>query len=247
MMASSNIACLLVAMVCLLILPSNNAAKLLSARQIDSPPLIKNCSTQEEQEIRKAFEQECRDTFDQATDFTNVETVLTRLANPSDIVKLCSEPCLPSVLALLRGCYGVHDGLAALYEDGCLFNKNGTMCYTATYNSLTTISPGWQTKVRAECYVNFTTFTNPVLAASCSDSCKEGLQQVRYELGCCVNAIYNNSFVGEHLPFADYALWSNCGLESELPGYCASAGVKSVGVDALFAIFALGTIILASV
>lgn len=235
---------LVVVISCLWVLQSSNAAKL-SVRQ-DSPPLIKGCSTQEEQELRKAFEQECRETFDQATDFSNVETVLTRPANPSHIVKLCSEPCLPSVLAHLRGCYGAHDGLAALYEDACLFNQNGTMCYTAVYNSLA-VSLSWQVKARAECYVNFTMFNNTMLTETCSDSCRDSLRQVRSELGCCLNAIYNNSFVGEHLPFADYSLWSNCGLESETPGFCASDGVQFVGAHMLFVIIAMGTIILASV
>ena len=202
-----------------------------------SPPLIKNCSAQEDQEFRLAFTQDCRDTYDQAVDLTNVASILNRPVDPSHYVKLCSEPCLPSVLAHLRGCYGAHDGLAALYEGACHFNKNGTMCYTATYNSIALMNPSWQVTVRAECFVNFTVeYSDPKLTESCSDSCKEGLRQVRSEIGCCLNSIYNNSFVGEHLPFANYSLWSNCELESESPGYCASAGVRPVG--AAYAVFA---------
>lgn len=220
----------LVASFFLWILSSTETAAELIPRQT-SPPLINNCSAQEDQEFRLAFTQDCRDTYDQAVDLTNVSTILNRPVNPSHYVKLCSEPCLPSVLAHLRGCYGIHDGLAALYEGACRFNQNGVMCYAATYNSLI-MNPSWQVKVRAECFVNFTVeYSDPKLTESCSDSCKEGLRRVRNELGCCLNAIYNNSFVGEHLPFANYSLWSNCGLESESPGYCASAGVRPVGRD----------------
>jgi hypothetical protein len=230
------------------ILHSSNAAYR-NVRQ-DSPPLIKNCSTQEEQEFRRAFEQECLEVFDQAINFSNVSTILTQLPEPSHIVMLCSDTCLPSVLAHLRGCYGAHDGLALLYEDSCLFNQNGIMCYTATYNSLTKPpNQRWLVKAMAECYVNFTIFTTPVLASTCSDGCRDALRQVKTELGCCLNAIYNNSFVGEHLPFADYALWSNCGLESELPAFCGrpSAGMQLSGVFSLLVITVLGTTILGSV
>ena len=86
-------------------------------------------------------------------------------------------------------------------------------------------------------------FTTPVPASTCSDGCRDALRQVRAETGCCFNAIYNNSFVGEHLPFADYALWSLCGLQLELPGVCVqqSAGVQMTGVFTLIVIAALGT------
>ena len=205
--------------------------------------IIENCSMQEEKEFLGAFKEECIKTFDRATDFSNVSTVLTQLPNPSDIVILCSEPCLPSVMAFIQGCYSAHDGLVALYtQDICLMNRNGTMCYTATYNSLLT-TPHWQTTVTAECYVNFTLFFNSTLTSTCSEACRDGLRQLKRELGCCANAIYNNSFVAKYLPFADYALWSSCGLQSELPDFCVSAGVNFVSIYTLFVISALGTMI----
>ena len=234
-----------VAAFCLWILSSTETAAELIPRQT-SPPLIKNCSEQEDQELRLAFTKDCRVTYDEAVDLTNVSTILNRPVNPSQHEKLCSEPCLPSVLAHLRGCYGTHKGLAVLYEGACRFNQNGTMCYTATYNSLSVNGTTWQAKVRAECFVNFTVeYSDPKLTESCSDDWKEGLRQVRSELGCCLNAIYNNSFVGEHLPFANYSLWSNCGLETESPGYCASAGARPVVGHVVFA--AIAVVVLALV
>ena len=232
-------------LLCLSVLQSSLAGP--GQNDTEPPPILRNCSASEEQEFRRAFEQECIDTFDNATDFTNFATFLLRPVDPIHYVRLCSEPCLPSVLEHVRGCYGVNDGLAALYEGACLFNQDGTMCYTATFNSLGMSS--WQTDARAECYNNFTQFVTPVLTETCSNECASALRQVRDELGCCLNAIYNNSFVGEHLPFADYSLWSNCGLES--PGFCAqppaSAGAKSAGVYGLFMTIALGSVFLLNV
>ena len=212
-----------------------------------SPQLTNNCSEQQENDFRSTFIQECKDAYDQALNFTNVASILSPnpLPNPSHYVKLCSEPCLPTVLEHLRACYGEEqEGLAVAIEGACHFNKKGTMCYTALYNSFLKM-PNWLETVMPECFVNFTLYDSDLkLTKKCSDSCRRGLHQVRSELGCCLNSIYNNSFVGEHLPFANYSLWSNCGLESESPGYCASAGVRpAFGAYAVFA--ATMTVVLA--
>ena len=203
-----------------------------------SPQLINNCTEEEENEFRRNFTQECNGTYDQALNFTNVASILNQFPDPSLYEMLCSETCLPSVVDLLRGCYGKeHEGLALTVEGACHFNKNGTMCYTALYKSLPPKMPNWAKTVMSECFVNFALFDSDLeLTKTCSDSCREGLRQVRSELGCCLNSIYYNSFVGEHLPFANYPLWSNCGLESERPRCCASVGVRpAVGAYAVFA------------
>ena len=208
-----------------------------------SPQLINNCSEEVENEFRRNFTQDCKDAYDQALNLTNVASILNQFPDPSLYERLCSEPCLPSVLDLLHECYGKeHEGLAVTIKGACDFNRNGTICYTAFYNSLYNNSlpkmPNWVQTVMSECFVNFTLFDSDLeLTEICSDSCRKGLHQVRSELGCCLNSIYDNSFVGEHLPFANYPLWSNCGLESERPRCCASAGVRPVvGAFAVFAV-----------
>lgn len=74
---------------------------------------------------------------------------------------------------------------------------------------------------------------------TCSDGCSRGLQQASNELGCCVDAVYNNTFVSEYLPFAEYSLWSKCGVVT--PGVCSSASALSMGVYVLTVTFILGT------
>ena len=206
-----------------------------------SLPLMNNCLDPDRQEddFRRYLIKKCKDAYDQALNFTNVASILTPdpPPNPKSYTDLCSEPCLSSVLKHIRECYGKkHEDLAETIEGVCQVNRNGTMCYTALYNSIL-MKPNWQDTVRPKCFVNFTPYdSDPKLTETCSDSCKTGLRRVGSELGCCLTSIYNNSFVGEHFPFANYSLWSNCGLESELPGYCASAGVRpAVGAYAVYA------------
>ena len=212
-----------------------------------SPPLMNNCLDPDRQEddFRHNLIQECKDAYDQALNFTNVASILTPdpPPDPMSYMNLCSEPCLSSVLKHISACYGKkHEDLAAAIEGACQVNKNGTLCYTALYDSIL-MMPNWQETVRTECFVNFTLYdSDPKLNETCSDSCKTGLRRVISELGCCLTSIYNNSFVGEHFPFANYSLWSNCRLESDLPGYCASAGIRPAAVGA-YAVYAATMIV----
>ena len=234
---------------CLFLLQSSDAIKLV-ARQ-ENPPLNRDCSAQEEQDLLDAFTPDCRDAFDAALNFTNVLSLLTNLADPSHYETLCSNSCLPSLLEYTEGCYGTTDGLVELLtKDICLFN-NGMMCYTATFNSLVDFDNSWQARVRSECFVDFLFAQQPLadmdteLQTICSQDCLMALRQFNDELGCCLNNIYNNTFVGEHLPFAGNALWSRCGVISESPGFCSSAAsTLSTGIYSLIVIITLGTMFL---
>ena len=147
-------------MFCLLLLQSCEAVKLL-ARQ-ESPPLTRDCSAQEEQDLLDAFPQECRDSYDVALNLTSVESLLTTLSNLIHFTTLCSETCSTPLLEYMEGCFGTTDGLVELAsQEVCLFNMDGTMCYTAIYNSLVQIN-SWQTQVRAECFVDFQRMTQPL-------------------------------------------------------------------------------------
>ena len=239
---------------CLFLLQSSDAIKLL-ARQELSPPLNRDCSDQEEENrLLDAFTPDCRNAFDAALNLTNVLFFLGDLNDPRNVVTLCSDACLPSLLEYTEECFGTTDGLVELLtRDICLFNMNGTMCYTATFNSLANFTNSWQARVRSECFVDFPFPQQPLADMDteqfpiCSDSCRESLRQFNDELGCCVNSIYNNTFVGEHLPFAGNELWSRCGIISESPGFCSSAVVASTlstGIYSLIVIIALGTMFL---
>ena len=225
----------------------------LLARQ-ESPPLNRDCSTQEEQDLLDAFTPDCRDVFDAVLDLTNVLSLFRNFGDPSNFVTLCSDACLPSLLEYTEECFGTTDGLVEfLTRDNCLFNMNGTMCYTATFNSLANFTDSnWQARVRSECFVDFPFLQQPFadmdteLQTICSDECREGLRQFNDELGCCVNNIFNNSFASDILPFAGNELWTRCGVISESPGFCSSAVVASTlstGIYLLI-VFTLGTMFL---
>ena len=145
-------------------------------------------------------------------------------------------------------CYSSTTGLAGLFDGGnCLFNEDRETCFAAISNSFLSPSSNiqWPLRVTAECFTDFTMFVDTTPTENCTNGCRRGLQQARDELGCCMDAIYNNSFVREYLPFAEYSLWSNCGIET--PGVCSSASALYMGIYLLLAIIVLKTILLYSI
>ena len=139
-------------------------------------------------------------------------------------------------MAHVTGCY---PQLVTLFQGACDSNVNGQSCYRAVYNSF--VNDNWPTKLMDGCFVNFTVFASVTRAESCSDGCREALQQAREDVGCCFNSIYNETFESDYLPFAEYSLWSDCGLESETPGFCSgltSILPMSAGIYLLIAIAA---------
>ena len=219
-------------------LQSNEGVKLTTRQEI--PLLNETCSMQEMMESLNAFSEECRHAFNQAFNFTNVATTLVP-RDPKDVTMLCSAACSPTFQTHIERC---HNELVETFQAFCLFNRDEIMCYTATYNSLIPYTNAtWQFKTRAKCFVDFTIFANTTLTPSCSDGCRDSLQQFNKELGCCLNSIYNNSFVGKYLPFTEYSLWSNCGLISESPGFCDSSSTTVPSTTLFTAIFTLGTIL----
>lgn len=226
------------AVTCLLLL-SSGVIKLLA--QQTNPPLNKVCTNETEQGLLGAFSAECLAAF-RALDFADVTTILrVNTFSKMDARTLCSEACLPALTNYLSVCYSTTTGFAEVFERGvCLFNQNGELCYIATIDSFVNPSSdtAWVPRVMMNCFINFT-LLDAIPTENCSDGCRGGLQQGSDELGCCVDAVYNNTFVSEYLPFAEYSLWSKCGVVT--PGVCSSASALSMGVYALIAIFILGT------
>ena len=229
------------AVTCLLLL-SSGAIKLLA--QQENPPLNKVCTNETEQDLFGAFSPECFAAF-QALDFTDVATILNvSTLNQMDARELCSEDCLPILTNYLNMCYHATTGLPDAFERGvCLFNENGELCFIATIDSIVNPPSGtpWVTRVMANCFINFTLF-DATLTETCSDNCSRALQQGSDELGCCFNAVYNNTFVNEYLPFAEYSLWAKCGLVPPA-GVCSAASALSMGIYLLLALIILGTLV----
>ena len=229
-------------MTCLLLL-SSGTVKLLA--QQASPPLIKVCTNKTQQDLIGDFTPECHAAF-KALDFTNVGSILNvNMIEPMDATTLCSEDCLPSLTKFLSVCYNTTPGFAEVFERGvCFINEHRELCFTAILNSVQSPSSDtvWVNKVITECFINFTiSDATPNHTESCTDGCRCGLQQGRDELGCCMDAVYNNTFVRRYLPFAEYSLWSKCRMEA--PGFCSSALVLSVEMCILVATTILNTIL----
>ena len=224
---------------CLLLL-SSGAVKLLA--QQASPPLNKMCTNETEQNLLEAFSPECLAAF-RTLDFTDVATALhVSTLDRTDLRTICSEACLPTLTNYLNMCYNTTAGVADAFERGvCLFNEDGELCYIAAKDSFVNPSSGspFVPRVMAHCFINFTLF-DATPTEACSNNCSRALQQGSDELGCCFDAIYNNTFVSEYLPFAEYPLWSKCGLVPP-PGVCSSASALSMGIYLLIAIIILET------
>ena len=226
---------------CLLLL-SSGAVKLLA--QQASPPLDKVCANETEQNLLGAFSPECFAAF-QILNFANVATTLrVSTLNLMDIRTICSEACLPTLTNYINACYSTTAGFADAFERGvCLFNEDGELCYIAAINSFVNPPTGtpWVPRVINNCFINYTLF-DATQTETCSDDCRGGLQQGSDELGCCFDAIYNSTFVSEYEPFAEYSLWSKCGLVPPA-GACSAASALSMGIYLLIAVIILGTIV----
>ena len=230
------------AVTCLLFL-SSGVVKLLA--QQASPPLIKVCTNKTQQDLIGGFTTECHAAF-KALDFSNVGSILNvSMIEPMDATTLCSEVCLPSLTEFLSVCYYTTPGFAEVFERGvCLSNEDGKLCFTAILNSFQSPSSDtpWVFRVWSECFINLTiSDATPNHTETCTDGCRCGLQQGRDELGCCMDAVYNNTFVRRYLPFAEYSLWSKCRMEA--PGFCSSALALSVEMCILVATTILNTIL----
>ena len=226
-----------------LLLLSSGAVKLLA--QQTSLPLNKNCTNETEQDLIGNFTTQCHAAF-QALNFSTVGSILNvSMIEPMDATTLCSEACLPSLTEFLSVCYNTTPGFAEVFERGvCLSIENGKLCFTAILNSLQSPSSdtAWVNKVTTECFINFTISDDtPTPTETCTDGCRCGLQQGRDELGSCMDAVYNNTFVRRYLPFAEYSLWSKCRMEA--PGFCSSALPLSMEMCILVATTILNTIL----
>ena len=129
---------------------------------------------------------------------------------------LCSEACLPSMTKFLSVCYSTTTGFVEVFEKGVyLFKENRELCFTAIINSFQSPSSDtpWVFRVCSSCFKNFPMF-NATPTENCIGGCRSGLQQGREELGCCMDAVYNNLFMRRYLPFGEYSWWSKCRIET---------------------------------
>ena len=123
---------------------------------------------------------------------TNIKA--TYMYVKSSCTTLCSEAYLLSLTKFLSVCYSTTTGFVEVFEKGvCLFKEDRELCFTAIMDSFQSPSSDtpWVFRVWSACFKNFPMF-NATPTENCTGGCRSGLQQGRDELGCCMDAVYNN-------------------------------------------------------
>ena len=123
-------------------------------------------------------------------------------------VLYCDKECGPPYLDFLESCGGeVGELYADYYRNLCYENSNGIPC---AYYFLATeyLQPTYF--VEENCELPYDNDT------ACSFDCFVSLHQIKYQMGCCVNNLYNHSVPSD---LVSYGLWSKCKVST--PGYCS--------------------------
>ena len=157
---------------------------------------------------------------DYVADAAIVFQALAVICEPAclEFARTVARDCIPSYVDNLRLACGKNDQAAFCYQN--LMQNNGTLLL-AQCNLATTVADNITTD--NEQLTNTTTeapATQPPFM--CSDVCRRALGDFRAFHGCCVNNAFNTSAFGlEIFGFADYRLWSACGVET-VSGNCSS-------------------------
>ena len=199
--------------------------------------LEKSCNVNEEGIFLNKYPHQCQKVYNESVNLTTVESALnlpvTDILNQYEQV-LCSDRCFEPFIAHMGGCYST-TGIADSFKGLCMTNENGQSCYKTLRLSLrllTDFTTSWQSMASRFCYINYTgPAENFTIDEMCSLDCRESLKLFIADLGCCVNTVYNTSFVSRYLPFARNDLWIQCELLSESPERCSgSPKISSAGI-----------------
>ena len=125
----------------------------------------------------------------------------------------CDGECGPPLLQFLESCGETAATYADYYRGLCYKNEEGVPC--ALYFLADTYLQGAY-YVEENCDLPFQNGTE------CTFDCYVSVLELKYELGCCVNNIYNHSVPSD---LADYRLWQTCNVDT--PGVCGGATAVS--------------------
>ena len=139
----------------------------------------------------------------------------------------CDNECGVPYLEFLSSCGPVGELYADYYQNLCHMNSNGVPC-AFFYLATSYLQPAYY--VVQNCPLPQTNGT------SCSLECFVSLYQMKYQMGCCVNSIYNYSSLENDL--AAYSLWNKCGVAT--PGVCSGAGSLVLSNLTLILVFFVG-------
>ena len=113
--------------------------------------------------------------------------------------RLCSQECTEQIQTFSKDCQVPK--LTDPILHGCEQDTfSGDFCFVGLYKNN-------GTKAAADCY-------SAVATGRCSEECSSSLTQLRNDLSCCINALFNVSTYGfDKLQVASHELWTLCGIE----------------------------------
>ena len=113
--------------------------------------------------------------------------------------ELCSQECLRQIRTFSQECVAPQITDSILHA--CEHNPvSGDFCLIGVYKNN-------GTRAATKC-------KSAVATDQCSEKCRDSLTELREDLGCCVNALFNVTTYGlDKLHVADYKLWELCEVE----------------------------------
>ena len=175
-------------------------AHLLQARATSQ--IFGTCSQEQTDLLFKDYPSRCRDAFallpavikDSSPDLTAVGEIYSTI---------CSEECKVPVVYFREDCRV--EELTDPILRACEQNAVEDLCILGLYKN-----NGLEAAVSCR---------SAVATATCSDDCRQSIQQLQADLGCCVNTLFNATTFGyELLNVADMQLWQLCDVET--PEFC---------------------------
>ena len=155
------------------------------------------CSLEEAQNIFVDYPDNCYSAFS--------DLRLTIKSNSKDKAtyqnvynQLCSEECIAQIKTFSQVCD------APKYTDPILLaceqnTDSGDFCLAAVYTNN-------GIKAAADCY-------SALAVGQCSEMCRSSLVELKTDLGCCVNSVFNVTTYGlDKFNIASHALWDLCGV-----------------------------------
>ena len=106
----------------------------------------------------------------------------------------------------------------SFHESRCRVDEQGDYCGSFSDN-LDIV------KLASEACLNQTTTTT----MTCSNECRQRLQVLKEDMGCCINEVLNTTTIGpaNHLRLFEYSLWKTCGIDSP-PENCPPSTLAKV-------------------
>lgn len=137
----------------------------------------------------------------------------------------CDKECGAPYLDFLTSCGGDIGALYAnYYRNLCYKNSYGVLC-AYYFVAVEYVQPTFY--IEENCKMQYEN-------ATCSFDCVSSLHQLKFQMGCCVNNVYNHSVPSD---VAHYRLWSKCGVTT--PEYCSREKGLVVSISTFIAFIIL--------